>query len=59
MLGSSEEAATIFSSSFYGIFFVLASPNFICDDSFQSLFYNVESIWVDYKSLWMFYAGIF
>lgn len=45
MLGSSEEAATISSSSFYGIFITLSSPAFICDDHFQSLFYNVEDIW--------------
>lgn len=44
MLGSSEEAGTIFSFSFYGIFITLSSPAFICDDTFQSLFYNVESI---------------
>lgn len=45
MSGSSEEAATILSSSFYGNFITLSSPAFIPDDGFQSLFYNVENIW--------------
>lgn len=44
MLGNSE-ADTIFSFSCYSIFITFSSPAFICDDSFQSLFYNVESIW--------------
>lgn len=43
MLGNLE-AGTIFSSC-YSIFITFSSPAFICDDSFQSLFYNVEGIW--------------
>lgn len=38
-----SEAGTIF--IFFCIFITLSSPAFICDDSFQGLFYNVESIW--------------
>lgn len=35
----------LFSFSCYSIFITFSSPAFICDDSLQSLFYNVEMIW--------------